>query len=53
MTVAADPVEIARGLIRCRSVTPTEGGALALLADILKAAGFEVHRVLPQAPPSR
>jgi succinyl-diaminopimelate desuccinylase len=43
--VAADPLEIARGLIRCRSVTPMEGGALALLADILKAAGFEVYRV--------
>jgi succinyl-diaminopimelate desuccinylase len=43
--VAADPVEIARGLIRCRSVTPAEGGALTLLADILKGAGFEVHRV--------
>jgi succinyl-diaminopimelate desuccinylase len=43
--VAADPVEIARGLISCRSVTPTEGGALALLGDVLKGAGFEVHRV--------
>jgi succinyl-diaminopimelate desuccinylase len=43
--VAADPVEIARGLIRCRSVTPAEGGAQALLADVLKGAGFEVHRV--------
>ena len=43
--MAADPVEIARGLIRCRSVTPTEGGAQAFLADILKGAGFEVHRV--------
>ena len=43
--MAADPVEIARGLIRCRSVTPAEGGAQALLADVLKGAGFEVHRV--------
>jgi succinyl-diaminopimelate desuccinylase len=48
--VAADPVEIARGLIRCRSVTPTEGGALALLAGTLKAAGYEVHRVKFSAP---
>jgi succinyl-diaminopimelate desuccinylase len=48
--VAADPVEIARGLIRCRSVTPTEGGAQALLADVLKGAGFEVHRVKLSEP---
>jgi succinyl-diaminopimelate desuccinylase len=43
--VAADPVEIARSLIRCRSVTPVEGGAQALLAGVLKGAGFEVHRL--------
>lgn len=43
--MAADPVEIARSLIRCRSVTPVEGGAQALLAGVLKGAGFEVHRL--------
>jgi succinyl-diaminopimelate desuccinylase len=42
---AHDPVEIARSLIRCRSVTPAEGGALAYLEGLLKGAGFEVQRV--------
>jgi succinyl-diaminopimelate desuccinylase len=41
----ADPTAIARDLLRCPSVTPTEGGALALIEGVLKAAGFEVHRV--------
>src|ERR671937_1029957 len=41
----ADPAALARDLLRCRSVTPAEAGALALLERILKAAGFEVHRV--------
>jgi succinyl-diaminopimelate desuccinylase len=45
MTPAADPVAIAQTLIRCRSVTPDEGGALACLETLLKPAGFEVHRV--------
>jgi succinyl-diaminopimelate desuccinylase len=40
-----DPVAIARELIRCRSVTPAEGGALAYLDGALKAAGFETHRI--------
>jgi succinyl-diaminopimelate desuccinylase len=40
----ADPVAIARDLIRCPSVTPAEGGALAYLGGTLKAAGFTVHR---------
>ena len=41
----ADPVALARDLLRCPSVTPAEGGALALLESVLKGAGFEVHRV--------
>jgi succinyl-diaminopimelate desuccinylase len=41
----ADPVAIARDLIRCPSVTPAEGGALAYLERVLKSAGFTVHRV--------
>ena len=43
--MSADPIAIARDLIRCRSVTPAEGGALALIEKLLKGAGFEVHRV--------
>ena len=41
----ADPVAIARELIRCPSVTPAEGGALALIERLLKGAGFTVDRV--------
>src|SRR5215216_3405315 len=44
MTSPADPVAIARDLVRCPSVTPAEGGALAYLEGLLKAAGFMVHR---------
>jgi succinyl-diaminopimelate desuccinylase len=43
--MSADPVTIARDLVRCRSVTPAEGGALSLLERILKQAGFNVDRV--------
>jgi succinyl-diaminopimelate desuccinylase len=46
----ADPVAIARDLIRCRSVTPDEGGALAYLQDLLARAGFEVHRAVFAEP---
>ena len=42
MTDAAD---LTARLIRCPSVTPDEGGALVLLADMLAAAGFQVARV--------
>jgi succinyl-diaminopimelate desuccinylase len=42
--VTADPVTIARDLIRCRSVTPQEGGALVYLQAFLEKAGFTVHR---------
>ena len=38
------PLSLAKALIRCPSVTPAEGGALAYLAQVLGAAGFEVHR---------
>jgi succinyl-diaminopimelate desuccinylase len=41
---SADPVAIARDLIRCPSVTPEEGGALAYLQHVLVQAGFSVHR---------
>jgi succinyl-diaminopimelate desuccinylase len=38
------PLALAQSLIRCRSVTPEEGGALTLIAEVLGDAGFEVHR---------
>ena len=41
----SDPIALARDLLRCPSVTPAEGGALALIERVLKDAGFTVHRV--------
>jgi succinyl-diaminopimelate desuccinylase len=41
----ADSVALARDLLRCPSVTPEEGGALAYLHDLLAKAGFGVHRM--------
>ncbi|MDB5635279.1 MAG: succinyl-diaminopimelate desuccinylase [Bradyrhizobium sp.] len=40
-----DALSIARDLLRCPSVTPADAGALGVLENILKTAGFEVHRV--------
>jgi succinyl-diaminopimelate desuccinylase len=39
-------VSLARDLLRCPSVTPAEGGALALLEARLEAAGFAVERMV-------
>ncbi|MBD0864402.1 MAG: succinyl-diaminopimelate desuccinylase [Rhodobacteraceae bacterium] len=44
MTVP-DPVDLTAALIRCPSVTPEEGGAIALLQDVLTGVGFESNRV--------
>jgi succinyl-diaminopimelate desuccinylase len=40
-----DALSIARDLLRCPSVTPADAGALGVLENVLKGAGFEVHRV--------
>jgi succinyl-diaminopimelate desuccinylase len=45
MTDALSALSIARDLLRCPSVTPADAGALGVLENVLKAAGFEVHRV--------
>lgn len=42
---SADVVAILQDLIRCRSVTPHEGGALTYLSDLLSAAGFRCERL--------
>ena len=52
--MTADPIAIASELIRCRSVTPDEGGALSYLQELLTRSGFEVHRAIfaePGTPP--
>jgi succinyl-diaminopimelate desuccinylase len=46
----ADPVALARELMSCPSVTPAEGGALAMMERVLKQAGFTVHRVTFEEP---
>ncbi len=48
--MTADPVAIARDLVRCRSVTPEEGGALAYLEGLLAKSGFTVHRAVFAEP---
>ncbi|MFY8155320.1 MAG: succinyl-diaminopimelate desuccinylase, partial [Rhabdaerophilum sp.] len=35
---------LTRDLVRCASVTPEEGGALALIEAVLKPYGFDVQR---------
>ena len=48
--MTASALDIARDLIRCPSVTPAEGGALAYLEKLLNEAGFETHRVTFSEP---
>jgi succinyl-diaminopimelate desuccinylase len=48
--MSANPVTIARDLLRCRSITPAEGGALKYLEGALKDAGFTVHHLAFSEP---
>jgi succinyl-diaminopimelate desuccinylase len=41
---ATDPSMLLQALIRCPSVTPAEGGALALLQSVLQPMGFSIER---------
>jgi succinyl-diaminopimelate desuccinylase len=43
--LSESPVELARDLIRCPSVTPTDAGALDGLERVLNRAGFECRRL--------
>ncbi|MGB8842143.1 MAG: succinyl-diaminopimelate desuccinylase [Aliidongia sp.] len=45
-----DPVALAADLIRCPSVTPADGGALATLAAALEPHGFRCHDLRFSAP---
>ncbi|WP_299616967.1 succinyl-diaminopimelate desuccinylase [Pelagibius sp.] len=40
-----DTLDLARGLIRCPSVTPAEAGSLSLLEEVLSGLGFACHRL--------
>jgi succinyl-diaminopimelate desuccinylase len=48
--MSADPLAIARDLLRCPSVTPAEGGALRYIERVLKEAGFSVHHLAFSEP---
>ena len=50
MTDSVSALSIARDLLRCPSVTPADAGALGVLENVLKGAGFEVHRVTFSEP---
>lgn len=50
--MSADPIAIARDLVRCPSVTPQDAGALGVLEYLLKPAGFTVHRLTFTEPGS-
>jgi len=41
----ADPLPLAQALIRCRSVTPADGGAMAVLEAALRPLGFDCRRL--------
>lgn len=47
-----DPVALTQALIRCVSVTPDEGGALTLLENLVRPAGFACHRLTMTEPGS-
>lgn len=51
MTSSIDPVEFARRLIACPSITPARGKVFDVLETALVPLGFEVHRfVVGEAP---
>ncbi|MBT5780946.1 MAG: succinyl-diaminopimelate desuccinylase [Rhodospirillaceae bacterium] len=46
------PLELARALIRCPSVTPKDAGALDVLQAALEELGFTCHRIMGNNPAS-
>ena len=51
MTASIDPVELARELIRCPSVTPARGEVFDILDRALRSLGFTIHRFVLGEPP--
>jgi len=45
MSPLTDPVALAQTLIRCRSITPDDDGAIGVVADALSSLGFACHRL--------
>jgi succinyl-diaminopimelate desuccinylase len=48
--MSIDPVALASNLVRCRSVTPEDAGALDVLEAAIRPLGFDVHRLRFEAP---
>ena len=51
MKVPIDPIELARALIRCPSVTPARGEVFDVLQTAIEPLGFTVHRWVMGEPP--
>jgi succinyl-diaminopimelate desuccinylase len=51
VSTTIDPLDLACRLIACPSVTPTDAGALSVIAGALEQIGFTVHRFSAGAPP--
>jgi succinyl-diaminopimelate desuccinylase len=49
-TERSHAVQFAQALIRCKSITPEEGGALTFLESVLRPAGFTCHRLTMTEP---
>jgi succinyl-diaminopimelate desuccinylase len=43
--IATDPILLTQALIRCPSVTPDDGGAFAILEQVLRPLGFVTERM--------
>src|SRR5271163_2393014 len=50
MTMTTAALDLCRALVRCRSVTPEDGGALGVLEAALKHAGFATQRIIFSEP---
>ncbi len=50
MAMTAAALDLCRALVRCRSVTPEDGGALGVLEAALKQAGFATQRLTFSEP---
>ena len=51
MAASIDPIDLARDLIRCASVTPARGEVFDVLDRALTSLGFTVHRWVMGEPP--
>jgi succinyl-diaminopimelate desuccinylase len=50
MAMTSAPLDLCRALVRCRSVTPEDGGALGVLEAALRQAGFATQRLTFSEP---